>query len=168
MTRAFCSCVDPRAGDRCRSSWPSRYTSPAEAQPVDLFVAWYAKQTEGDGIHSPQVCIPSGGWEVSEWTTTTVTLATGETVPLVRAIIQKGLARQLVYYWFEERGRRLTNDYVAKAYTVWDSATIGRTDGAIVRLVTPIGTRESAAAAEARLAHFMAESLPLLPRFVPN
>ncbi len=118
------------------------YTSPAEAQPVDLFVAWYAKQTEGDGIHSPQGCIPVGGWEVSEWTTTTVTLATGETVPLVRAVIQKGLVRQLVYYWFEERGRRLTNDYVAKAYTVWDSVTIGRTDGALVRLVTPIGTRE--------------------------
>ena len=146
----------------------ARYTSPAETQPVNLFVAWYAKQNEGDGIHSPQVCIPSGGWEVSEWTTTTVTLATGETVPLVRAIIQKGLARQLVYYWFEARGRRLTNDYVAKAYTVWDSVTIGRTDGALVRLVTPIGTHESEAAGEARLARFMAESLPLLPRFVPN
>ncbi len=97
-----------------------------------------------------------------------MTLATGETVPLVRAIIQKGMVRQLVYYWFEERGRRLTNDYIAKAYTVWDSATIGRTDGAIVRLVTPIGTRESEAEAEARLARFMAESLPLLPRFIPN
>ena len=53
-------------------------------------------------------------------------------------------------------------------YTVWDSATIGRTDGALVRLVTPIGTLESEAAAEARLTRFMAESLPLLPRFVPN
>jgi exosortase D (VPLPA-CTERM-specific) len=146
----------------------AKYTNPAEAQPVDLFVAWYAKQTEGDGIHSPQVCIPAGGWEVSEWATTIVTLATGETVPVVRAIIQKGLVRKLVYYWFELRGRRLTNDYVAKAYTVWDSATIGRTDGAIVRLVTPIGSRESEVAGEARLARFMAESLPLIPRFVPK
>jgi exosortase D (VPLPA-CTERM-specific) len=144
------------------------YTNPAEAQSVDFFVAWYAQQTAGEGIHSPQVCIPAGGWEVSGWTTTTVMLATGETVPVVRAIIQKRMARQLVYYWFEMRGRRLTNDYVAKAYTVWDSATIGRKDGAIVRLVTPIGARESEAAAEARLARFMAESLPLLPRFLPN
>jgi exosortase D (VPLPA-CTERM-specific) len=144
------------------------YASAAEEQRVDFFVAWYAAQNEGEGIHSPQVCIPAGGWEVSAWVTTTVTLATGETVPLVRAVIQKGLARQLVYYWFELRGRRLTNDYVAKAYTVWDSAISGRTDGAIVRLVTPIGPRESEAAGEARLARFMAESLPLLPRFVPN
>jgi EpsI family protein len=146
----------------------AKYTSPDEAQPVEFFIAWYAKQTEGEGIHSPQVCIPAGGWEVSEWATTMVTLATGETVPLVRAVIQKGLARQLVYYWFELRGRRLTNDYVAKAYTVWDSAVLGRTDGAIVRLITPIGTRDGEAAGEARLARFMAESLPLIPRFVPN
>lgn len=144
------------------------YVNQAETQPVDLFIAWYANQTEGEGIHSPEVCLPVGGWEVSEWRTTTVTLATGETVPLVRAVIQKGLVRQLVYYWFELRGRQVTNDYIAKAYTIWDSATIGRTDGAIVRLLTPIGTGEIEADAERRLARFMVETLSHLPRFVPK
>jgi exosortase D (VPLPA-CTERM-specific) len=144
------------------------YSSSVETQPVDLFVAWYANQTEGEGIHSPQVCIPVGGWEVSEWTTTTVRLATGETVPLIRAVIQKGLVRQLVYYWFEMRGRRMSNDYLAKLYTVWDSAMTGRSDGAMVRLVTPIGTREREADAEARLTRFMHDSVPVIPRFVPN
>jgi hypothetical protein len=32
-----------------------------------------------------------------------------------RAVIQKGLSNQLVYYWFEQRGRRMTNDFAAKA-----------------------------------------------------
>ena len=40
---------------------------------------------------------------------------------LNRAVIQKGLERQLVYYWFEGRGRRLTGDFAAKFHTVADS-----------------------------------------------
>ena len=41
------------------------YESPEHGLPVDLFIAYYEKQTEGSGIHSPQVCIPAGGWEMS-------------------------------------------------------------------------------------------------------
>ena len=59
------------------------------------------------------------------------------TLPLNRAIIQKGTEKQLVYYWFEGRGRRMTNDFAAKFYTVADSLTRGRTDGGLVRVITP-------------------------------
>ena len=71
-------------------------------------------------------------------------------------MIQKGLERQLVYYWFEGRGRRLTNDFAAKFYTVADGMPRGRTDGGLVRLITPIGPGEAEAAAEARLRRFLA------------
>ena len=33
-------------------------------QPVDLFVSYYRSQTEGNAIHSPEVCLPAAGWEV--------------------------------------------------------------------------------------------------------
>ena len=139
---------------------------------MDLFIAYYENQTEGEGIHSPEVCIPAGGWEMSEITSQTVavTLADGTVaaVPVNRAVIQKGLARQMVYYWFEQRGRRMTSDYEAKAFAVIDGVMRGRTDGALVRLVTPIGAEESEAAAEARLQGFLAASLPVLPRYVPE
>jgi EpsI family protein len=148
------------------------YASPAVAAPVDLFVAYYDRQTEGTGIHSPEVCIPSGGWEVSDWEQTVLPVerAGGSTVPLPanRAVIRKGLQRQLVVYWFEQRGRRMTNDYLAKAATVWDALTRGRTDGALVRLITPMAPGESVAAAEARLAAFLGVGLAELPRFIPD
>jgi EpsI family protein len=83
-------------------------------------------------------------------------------------VIQKGLSKQLVYYWFEQRGKRMTNDYLAKASVVWDSLTIGRTDGALVRFVTAIGPNETEADAEARMQRFMAEALTRLPRFIPD
>lgn len=148
------------------------YSSTAHQAPVNLFVAWYRKQTEGSGIHSPEVCVPAGGWEMSkiEVETIDVQLPSGADmqVPVNRAIIRKGLSKQLVYYWFEQRGRRLTSDYVSKAVTVLDAMTIGRTDGGLVRLVTPIVGGESERDADDRLKSFMAGLLPILPVFVPQ
>lgn len=137
---------------------------------VNVFAAWYEKQTEGSGIHSPEVCLPVGGWEVFSIVPTPVTIpgTVYGTFTVNRAVIQKGLSKQLVYYWFEQRGKRMTNDYLAKISVVWDSLTIGRSDGAMVRFVTPINVGETDADADARLQGFMAELLPSMPRFIPE
>jgi len=146
------------------------FQSQDEATYVNFFAAWYEKQTEGSGIHSPAVCLPVGGWEVSAIDPTEVTIPNTSygTFTLNRAVIQKGLARQLVYYWFEQRGKRMTNDYLVKISVVVDSLTTGRADGAMIRFVTPILGGEDEAAADARMQRFMAVMLPKLPRFVPE
>ncbi|MEO0566869.1 MAG: VPLPA-CTERM-specific exosortase XrtD [Pseudomonadota bacterium] len=146
------------------------YAQAGAAQPVNMFVAFYDKQTEGDGIHSPEVCLPVGGWEIftlEEHQVDTGIVNFGS-FNVNRAVIQKELSQQLVYYWFEQRGKRETNDFKAKIGVVVDSLTIGRTDGALVRYVTPIGEDETEAEADARLQGFLKESLEKLPRFVPG
>ena len=144
------------------------YAATGEGGYVNFFAAFYEKLTEGSGIHSPQVCLPVGGWEV--FSIDPVTISIPGTVygsfQVNRAVIQKGLSKQLVYYWFEQRGKRMTNDYLAKGSVVWDSLTKGRTDGALVRFVTAIDGTE--AEADARLQGFMALALERLPRFVPE
>lgn len=147
------------------------YTRPGEDKAFyNFFSAYYDKQTEGSGIHSPEVCLPVGGWEVFSIDPTPVSFA--DTVygdfELNRAVIQKGLTKQLVYYWFEQRGQRMTNDYAVKAHVVYDSLTMGRADGAMVRFVTPFLPNETEAQVDARLQAFMAELLPRLPRFIPE
>lgn len=145
------------------------YVAPGEAGAVNVFVAFYARQTDGAAIHSPSVCLPEGGWEIYSLAPQTVTVpdtAYG-TFTLNRAVIQRGTLKQLVYYWFEQRGRRMTNDYAVKASVLWDSLTRGRSDGALVRYVTPIGAGESVADADARLMRMMQATLRILPRFVP-
>ncbi len=136
---------------------------------VSLFVAYYARQTEGQGIHSPEVCLPAGGWEVYSLAEAPVdmTAAGYGRFTAVRAVIQKEFARQLVYYWFEGRGKRQSHDVRAKLSVLTDSLTLGRTDGALVRFVTAIAADETEEEAETRLLGFMAESLGALPRFVP-
>lgn len=139
-----------------------------KAETVNLLISYYRSQNEGGGIHSPEVCIPAGGWEVSRWASAEVPL----TVPAMaglsvnRAIIQKGHERQLVYYWFEQRGRHLTNDYLAKLYTVWDSIVRGRSDGALIRVVTPIDA-SGVEAADARLRGFLNDTSATFHDFVP-
>jgi EpsI family protein len=146
------------------------YRNPAEAAPVELFMAFYQTQNKGDGIHSPEVCLPSGGWEIYSFETVPVDMSgTGYgTFNVNRAVIQQGLSEQLVYYWFEQRGKRMTNDFKAKMSVVYDSLAIDRTDGAIVRYITPILKGEPEGAADERLQRLMRESLPKLPRFVPG
>ena len=145
------------------------YEKPDEAGVVSFFVAFYAKQTEGQGIHSPEVCLPTGGWEV--FTLQEVPLDLSDVgygrFNANRAVIQKGLSKQLVIYWFEGRGKRVANDFRAKLSVLSDSLTMGRTDGALVRYVTPIEPGETEADAEARLMRFMRLSLARLPQFVP-
>lgn len=146
------------------------YTPTDGDPPVNLFVAYYRSQTEGSGIHSPEVCIPGGGWEVSRWSQRDIMLDNdpARSFGVNRAIIQRGEQRQLVYYWFDQRGRRMTSAYAAKLYTVWDSITQGRSDGALVRVITPIDRSGGEAEADQRLRTFMEASLPTLSKYVPE
>lgn len=145
-------------------------SKPGAGADVGLFIAWYADQSQGDGIHSPEVCLPNAGWEIAwlERVDISKQLQLETDFEINRVIIQKGETRMLVYYWFEQRGRRLAWDVAAKIYLILDGAKSGRTDGALVRLTTPIGRTESDSDAETRLNEVLEEVIIPLPRFVPQ
>jgi exosortase D (VPLPA-CTERM-specific) len=145
------------------------FQSPQVDDPINLFVAWYLDQADGSSIHSPEVCLPVNGWEIFEFDTHQLNLSnTGYGVfDVNRTIIQNGLERQLVYYWFEQRGKRLTNDFAAKAVVIYDGIVKGRTDGALIRYITDIPPGETTDSADARLTAFIQQSISLLPAFVP-
>jgi exosortase D (VPLPA-CTERM-specific) len=144
-------------------------TSPDSSTEVGLFLAWYEDQSNG-GVHSPEICLPGGGWEIAwlERADFTERLGTATPFNLNRAIIQKGQSRMMVLYWFQQRERRVAWDIAAKFWLVVDGITTGRTDGAMVRLTTSISPDENDAAAEARLLDVLQEMLPSLPRFLPE
>ncbi len=139
-----------------------------EPMPVNFYVAYYGAQLLGTAAHSPRTCIPGGGWVIEELTTVTIDDVVGGVQPLRvnRAVIAKGPVKQLVYYWFEQRGRRLTSEYAVKWYLFWDSLTRNRSDGALVRLVTPIG--DGVEDAEQRLNNFLRSVYLYLPPYVPS
>lgn len=137
--------------------------------PVDVFMAWYANQDNG-GVHSPEVCLPGGGWEIAELRQTAAPVGPDMAFTMNRAIIQKGPTRMLVYYWFEQQGQRTASGFTAKMQLLIGKITNGRNDSAIVRLITPISNNnaEGLALAEARLNQATRDVLTQLPRFIPN
>lgn len=137
---------------------------------VNFYAAYYNTQSSGDSAHSPRTCIPGGGWSILRLEEADVPIggAAAKTLRVNRAVIQKGEARQLVYYWFSQRGRHLTNEYAVKWYVLRDSIAINRSDGALIRLVTPLATREDPRAADARLSRFLGSMHPRLAAYVPD
>jgi exosortase D (VPLPA-CTERM-specific) len=142
---------------------------PGAAARVEFFSAWYADQSQ-DGVHSPEICLPGGGWEIAWLERSDLSAEMGTDTPfqINRAIIQKGESRMMVYYWFEQKGRKIAWDMAAKYWLMVDGIRTGRTDGALVRLTTPIQSDESDAAADARLREVLKEVVPVLPRFIPD
>ncbi len=141
---------------------------PGAGAPVDLLMVWYADQMSG-GVHSPEVCLPGGGWEIADLQPVDLSDRVGDGEPFVanRAIIQQGLDRMLAYYWFEQQGQRTASEFRAKLQLMIGKLTNGRNDSALVRLITPIRGGESEAQAEARLLEALDDVLTPLPRFIP-
>lgn len=137
---------------------------------VNLYVGYYATQRHGLAAHSPSECLPADGWEMQRLERRALPGVAGHDGPLAvnRVVIQKGPSRQLVYYWFQQRERTLTGEYAVKAWLLWDLLTRQRSDGALVRLITPLAPGEAEAAADARLAGFAAEMALRIPSYVPG
>ena len=134
---------------------------------VNFYVAYYASQRKNESPHSPIVCLPGGGWAITLLERKTFN-NDGADFPYNRVIIQKGKERDLVYYWFDERGRAVADEYWAKWYLLSDAVLKNRTDGALIRLTTQINPDESDASADQRVQSFMRAALPRLAEYLPS
>jgi EpsI family protein len=84
-----------------------------------------------------------------------------------RYVVSKAGERELVLYWFQAHGREVASEYSAKYYLIADSIRLHRSDGALVRLMTPMDKGESADAAQARIMQLGSQVLPLLDNSIP-
>lgn len=134
-----------------------------KSQSVNFYAAYYESQRKGVSPHSPRVCIPGGGWQIADITRTQV----GD-LPVNRIVIKKEDNTQLVYYWFQQRGRQFANEYLMKWYLFKDALLLNRTDGALVRITTAVTPNENIADADNRLKAFAQQVTPVLPKFIPN
>jgi EpsI family protein len=137
---------------------------------INFYVAYYESQRKSESIHSPETCLPGSGWEFREAGAINIPLVKSNlpSIKVNRALMIKPEANELVYFWFPTRGRILTNLYQLKIYTFWDALTRQRTDGALVRIITPIYQNEQMHDAEERLRGFTKEIVPVLEEFIPN
>jgi len=144
------------------------YTQGGEVQPIGLFIGYFPTQRTGVTIHSPKNCLPGSGWAFESSRYVNLNDADGKTHQVGEYIIANGEDRQFVIYWYQAHGRSVANEYMAKVYLVTDAIRLHRTDGALVRVITPIGSGEGTLAAKTRAERFTAQLIPILSRFIPN
>ncbi len=148
----------------------ANYVRSSSNDAVNFYIAYFQSQRTGASIHSPKSCIPGDGWQITSFSQRLLPEITLEGAPIEvdRAIIEKGDNRQLVYYWFQQRGRSITNEYMAKWYLFYDAITMNRTDGTLIRLVTSIKPGEDVEKADLRLQALLKDIAPELPAYIPG
>jgi EpsI family protein len=131
--------------------------------PVSLYAGYYNSQRQGDTIHSPQNCLPGAGWRPISAATIALPARSGP-VSVNQYVIQKGLDTQVVLYWYQGRGRVVANEYRNKLLMMWDAATKHRTNGGLVRVISPVRPGSDAAGDAVAFATAL---LPRLERLMP-
>jgi EpsI family protein len=145
------------------------YFAPKEPY-VSLYIGYYQSQREGDTIHSPMNCLPGSGWEPLSTGTAQIAIP-GRAAPLTinRYVIQKGLEKQVVLYWYQSHGRVIASEYASKFFMVYDAIRMNRSDAALVRVTSPIHPSENGdAAAERRATEFVQTLFPQLDTYLPS
>jgi EpsI family protein len=136
---------------------------------VSLYIGFYQSQRNGDTIHSPMNCLPGAGWQPMTTSAVDVPLADGSgAIHAKRVLIQKGPDQQVVLYWYQSHGRSIANEYVSKAYMIYDAFRLNRSDAALVRVVSPVLANDTEEAAGRRAVDFIKAFAPRIERFLPS
>jgi exosortase D (VPLPA-CTERM-specific) len=141
---------------------------PDEDQSVNLFIAYFPSQSTGDTIHSPKNCLPGAGWLPVDSSRVTLSLPGHDPFPANRVVSAKGELREIVLYWYWAHDRGVASEYWARYYLVKDSIRLHRSDGALVRIMSPIYSGETADAAYQRVLGFAGGVSPLLNGYIPR
>ncbi len=138
--------------------------------PINLYVAWYDSQRAGHSTHTPRTCLPGGGWDVVSFAQRDLPVdhMYGQPLRVNRALISRQGQRQLVYYWFAQRGRVLTNEYAVKWFLFVDAIRRNRSDGALVRLTVLVRDGDSLDEVDARLSNLAGKLAPALEAYIPD
>jgi len=146
----------------------SRYYA-SNAGVVGLYVGFFRSQRQGSAIHSPLNCLPGAGWDPIQRSYLNITIGT-QNIEVNKIIIQKGLEKQLVLYWYQGHGRTIASEYWGKVYSVVDAIRINRTDAAIIRVTSAVAGSDVGAElrAEASAVGFVQSVYPLLSSHLPE
>ena len=139
-----------------------------DAEQVNLYFAYLDARRDGRSWHSPRQCIPGGGWRITSHTIESYTLPDGKELNYNRLMIENRGHRQLVYYWYDQRGRKVANEFVMKLWLIRDAIFRKRSDGAMLRLLTPVSDEGGIEEAEATLERMVDRISGFIPEYVPE
>lgn len=137
-----------------------------DGYPLWLYIGYYESQTEGQIIHSPKHCMPGSGWNTIESKEVPLSVedSSYSKIKINEMVLQKGLEKQLAFYWYHSRGRIVANEYIDRFYMILDSLMKNRSDGALVRIT---GSGNDLLQDEEKQRQFAASILKKIDHYLP-
>lgn len=142
------------------------YTNVKTGNQLHLLVSYYERQTTEHTAHAPTSCLVGSGWGMLEKRV----LAPNKVRSFeVAKLLLKIPGRTVISnFWFDQRGRIITSEYLNKLYLVLDSIFMGRSDGALVRVELFVNEGQSQEEAQVLLDAFTAELKAILEPHIPG
>ena len=136
---------------------------------INFYVGFYKAVGVTGSYHSPKNCLPGGGWGIATIKKVNLEPGAGERkkIEISEMLIRNGSDYQVVLYWYQNRGRIISSEYMEKVYLVLDAIFKGRRDGAFVRIMS-VARHGDIEATEHRVKKFAETVMPLLEQYLPG
>ncbi|MEP6714493.1 MAG: exosortase C-terminal domain/associated protein EpsI [Terriglobia bacterium] len=142
------------------------YASADQRTVLNFFIGYFNSRRNGRAPHSPEWCLPGAGWKsLSSHTIAIPVGGEGQPLPANEYMIQKGIDKQLVLYWYHQGTREVADDLVAQMYALPELILHGRTDTALIRIIVPVQGGDTAAASTTAR-NFAAGVYPLVRKHI--
>ena len=141
-----------------------QYVGP-RGEKVQLYIGYHGGGKGGGEIHSPKHCLPGSGWFERSSERDKVK-AGGQELDLVRAVYQKGDSNELFLYWYQVRGKSLSEEFSLKGQQIVNSVLHRRRDASFIRISIPFQGDQQQALDVGR--RFLQDFLPQIRSFLPD
>ncbi|MBV9295411.1 MAG: EpsI family protein [Acidobacteriaceae bacterium] len=110
-----------------------------DGRQINFFVAYFKTQRTGHAPHSPQACLPGAGWQPVSASVIPISVpAERMTIDANQYIVQLEGQRNAVFYWYQTARHTMASQYSYQFYAIPELLFHGRTDVALVRIITPM------------------------------
>lgn len=133
----------------------------SSGEAVTLYIGYYRMQGQGKELVTYRT-------REMGLAATPVAVRIGDQTVTVNQVLRSGPDRELVWYWYDVNGRPTAGWYEAKAYTVWDVLRHGRSNGALVMVVSPLAKESDAMPAVRRHEAFLREAFATIRAALPR
>jgi len=135
-----------------------------------VLVEYFPTQNENRRAAAGDLVYPAVGWSQLEerGVSLQVPAASGGRLNANLIVIEEGGRRYAIAYWYQIGQAAVASDHWYRVRLLYNRIVHGRTDGALIRMASPVASGEDPAVVVARYARFLGVFYPELLRRLPG
>ena len=141
-----------------------------QAGSIWVLVEYFPAQNENRRAAAGDLVYPAVGWSQLEERAVSLQVpgASGGRLNANLVVIEEGGRRYAIAYWYQIGQTAVASDHWYRARLLYNRIVHGRTDGALIRMASPVASGEDPGVVVARYAGFLGVFYPELLRRLPR